>query len=219
MLTVEELQNSTPTDWSTYDQDLRNRSSGDSNRFKDDDKLHVRFYSAPVIDQTASEAANRAIYKQAEMIEIMMPGDKNNIIREQVWDQYRQRFAAKYALFKKGLSQDIGSPLNALPFLDESRIKELEFFNIKTVEQLAGMADAVKQRFMGADRLSQQAKEWLDHFNSGDSLRKALDEQAVAMDAKLDEAQAQNTALQERLMLLEARLNDRQVAQQHSKHK
>lgn len=195
-LTVEQLQNSTPTDWSTYDRDLGERSSGDANRFKDDHKLHVRFYTAAVIDTEASAEASRAIYKQAEMIEIMMPGEKNNIIRDLVWDQHRRRFAEKYAAFKAGLSQDIGSPLAVLPFLNEARAKELEFFNIKTVEQLAGMADTVKQRFMGADLLSQQAQAWLAQFNSGATVRKEMNEAIAERDAKIADLQARFAALE-----------------------
>lgn len=193
--TVEQLQNSTPTDWSRYDAELHQRSSGDANRFKDDHKLHVRFYMAPMLDREASAIADRAIFRQTEMVEIMMPGEKNNIIRDVVWDQHRQRFPEKYRAFKAGASQDSGSPLTVLPFLDDSRIKELEFFNIRTVEQLAGMADTVKQRFMGGDRLSQQAQEWLDKFNSGGELRKALD----AKETELEALRQRLSALEEKL--------------------
>lgn len=193
---VEALQNQTPTDWGRFDRELQDRSSGDANRFKDDDKLHVRFFMAPVIDVEASNKANRAVYRDAEMIEIMMPGEKNNIIRDEVWDQHRMRFPAKYAAFKAGKSQHIGSPLKVLPFLTEARIKELEYFEIHTVEQLAGMADTVKQKFMGGDLLSQKAREWLASFNSGETIRKE-------MDAKLTEAHAENQALLARIQALE----------------
>lgn len=194
---IEALQNSVPTDWSAHDNMLISRSSGDQNRFADDAKLHVRFYTMPMINIGSSEAANRAIFEEIEMCEIMIPGDKNNIVHERVWYQTIQRFPEKYRLFKEGKSQVTGTPVGMLPFVTPSMVMEFKYFNIETVEQLAGMSDAAKQRFMGASEFSRRAQEWLNNLNSGATLRAEMDKMRAAVEAATAERDAIMAMLEE----------------------
>jgi hypothetical protein len=167
---VEELQNSTPTNWNQFDQQLREQSSWDHNRFAKDGSLHIRFYMSPRLNPDKSAEANRAIYEDTEYVEIMIPGDKHNIVQRPVWSQDIVRFASQYEKFKKGLNQIVGTPLAAVPFLTQAQVEEFAFFNIRTVEQLANLNDAISGQFMGAHEFKAKAKAWLDASTSGETL-------------------------------------------------
>jgi hypothetical protein len=190
---VESLQNASPTDWNKLDQQLADRSNWDTNRFAMDKNLHVRFYMKPRLNPDKSAEANRAIYEDTEYVEIMIPGDKHNIIQRPVWSQDIVRFGELYNKFKAGVDQVIGTPLAVVPFLTPAQVEEFGFFNIKTVEQLANLNDGIMGRFMGAHDLKAKAKAWLDSSTSGETLLKRikeLEEQLQAVKAHQDEEDA-----------------------------
>jgi hypothetical protein len=99
-----------------------------------------------------------------------MPGDKNNIVVEPVWDQYKQRFPQQWEQFTRGEQQQIvGTRLAAAPFLPPARIAELNYLKIFTIEQLANLADS-SMHFMGAHELKDAAKRFLDKTGSNEAL-------------------------------------------------
>jgi hypothetical protein len=131
----------------------------------EDSKLHVRFYMETVEQTAMSILAGHRKVADTEFIEIMMPGDKHNIIRRQVFDMDRIRFAQHYAKFKQGLvDQTIGTPLSELIFLTAAKVKEYEFFNIRTVEQLAATPESsdAGQKMMGFSGDKQKAAAFLE---------------------------------------------------------
>ena len=187
-LTVEDLQNATPTDWSKVDERMTMRSDENQNRFALDHTLYVKFFMHPRKNDEKSEAAGRPIYEDTEYIEIMMPGEKNNIIQRPAWSQDYSRFRNQYALFKAGQTeQETGTPLNALPFMTDSLIEELKYFKIHTVEKLANLNDAAMQNFMGAREYQQKAQKFLAALSSGE----ALVQKNQDLEAKLAAQQAQ----------------------------
>jgi hypothetical protein len=167
---VDDLQNQQPaTDWSKFDQRLAPTDFG-RGMFQGDDKLHVRFFTMARIDVPASTEANRPIYKDVPYVEIMMPGDKNNIVVEPVWDQHKQRFPTQWDQFKRGEEQQaVGTPLKVAPFLTPAHIAELSLMRIVTIEQLANLADNALN-FMGAQEFKQAAKRYLDLTGSNAAL-------------------------------------------------
>ena len=194
---VEALQNSTPTDWSKFDQAI----GADAQRFGMngpgglppgmgpgwDDKLHVRFFMRPRIDPERSQQENRPIYKDVPHVEIMIPGDKNNIVTAEVWEQHKIRFPIHWEQFQAGIKdQVVGTPLKVAPFLTESHVEELAYFKIRTIEQLANLSDT-NMTFMGAREMSNAAKKYLLTISG-------------------------NEALLERIKMLEARLGEQSEA-------
>jgi hypothetical protein len=190
---VEALQNSTPTDWSKFDQAI----GADAARFGMnmpgglppgmgpgwDDKLHVRFFMRPRIDPERSQQENRPIYKDIAHIEIMIPGDKNNIVTAEVWEQHKRRFPIHWEQFQSGIKdQVVGTPLKIAPFLTEAHVEELAYFKIRTIEQLANLSDT-NMTFMGAREMSQQAQKYLLRVNGND----ALLERIKQLEARLGE--------------------------------
>ena len=95
-------------------------------------------------------------------IEMMMPGEKNVIIREPVWDQHLKRFPQQWQQFLAGEEEQVvGTPLKVAPFLTESQVEELGFFKIRTIEQLADLSDT-GMNFMGAQELKSAAKRFIE---------------------------------------------------------
>jgi hypothetical protein len=160
--TSEQLQRheQVPTDFLSLDQ--RTHLAGlDTNRFAGDDRLHVRFFTKPVQDSLRSELENRPIYRDAEIIEIWIPGDKSNINVREVQLDDKMRFRKRYEDWKANVVTQVGTPLKLMPFLTESEVEELAFFRITTVEQLAGVNDSSAQGFNGLQGYKEKAKAYL----------------------------------------------------------
>jgi hypothetical protein len=189
---VQELQNSTPTNWSVFDAGLQDKSNFNTNRYEGDEKLHVRFYMRPHLDILKSQEARRAIYADREYVQIMIPGDKLNIIDRPADLIDRNRFSAYYAKFKAGTEQIVGTPINALPFLSQSQVEEYKFINTKTVEQLSELADSWATQIMGGLEHKRLAKQWLEDSKGVDALR-------AEFTKKEQETAAQIKALQDQL--------------------
>ena len=168
---------SPPTDWSKFDQDVMVRTSGIPGQGAPyDDKLHVRFFMKARIDPAASALQNRPVYKDTPYVEIMMPGEKNNIVVEPVWERHVQRFPTHWAQFQAGVKdQMVGTPLKVAPFISEAVAEELAFFKIRTIEQLADLADSA-MTFMGARELKAAAQRYLQKVSSNEVLLKRIEE-------------------------------------------
>jgi len=172
---VEAAQNAEPTDWSKYDTQLSERDVDANNgRFAFDNRLHVKFFMRSTINVDKSTEANRPIYDDVEYVEIMMPGEKRNIIERPAASMRDDlRFPKQYAQFRAGVKDQIsGTPLKVLPFMTDARVEEMAFFKIFTVEQLAELSDSVQ--FMGSVDLKRKAKEFIDRANGADALRDEL---------------------------------------------
>jgi hypothetical protein len=183
---VEVMQNSTPTNWATFDQQLDERPDPNAGRFAADSKLHVRFYSKPKYNPDKSAEENRPIYEDTVYVEIMMPGEKNNIIQRPAMSMRDDlRFPKHYEQFMKGQQEQmVGTPLKVLPFLSEAQVEELAYFKIRTVEQLADLSDTVN--FMGAQEMKQRAQKFLKALNSNE----AVVEENRQLKARLDALEA-----------------------------
>lgn len=127
-----------------------------------DDRLNVKFSMMPVEDEVASANEGRPIYKEKLFVTIIVPGERDVVIR-QAWQKDFDRFPRQYAAFKNGQNQDAvsGTPLKIVPWLSQTQVKELEFFNCHTVEQLAGLADTHAHKFQQINKLRTLARDFL----------------------------------------------------------
>lgn len=175
----------------------------DDSRFAHDNKLHVRFYTTPTLRRAKSREAGRPIYEEAEMVEIMVPGDKHSIIRRPVRELDTRRFSRQYAAFRAGKTdQQSGTPLTMLPFISAAKAEEYKFFHIITAEQLAGTADgsSAANSVMGFQADKQKANAYIqmaagnapilqmqEAIQEKDNQISAMQEQMNQMNAKLEE--------------------------------
>jgi hypothetical protein len=138
--------------------------------------LHVEFYIDALQNGFKTEEAGRPIFEDREFVRILIPGDNKTIIERHASDEDKQRFALEYARFKNGmkeLDQMGGTPLSQWPAISRSMLKEFAYFNIHTVEQLAGLSDIGKQSFgMGASEWSAKAKAYLETAGNSAAVEK-----------------------------------------------
>lgn len=101
-------------------------------------------------------------YKDVEYIKILIPGDKTLNVHRPVMPSDKARFPAQYAAFKSARGMIVhGTSLAGWPLVTESQRKELEFFNIYTVEQLSEVNDGFASSMMGVQQLKQAAQRYL----------------------------------------------------------
>lgn len=145
------------------------------------------------------QPAGRPIFRDVEFVRIAKPGDKLAIVEVPVTEDVKKRFAARYKKWKEGMSEDgvVGTPLRELRFLTPARIEELRYYNIRTVEQLAGVSDDICASFMGLIDLRKKAQLWLE------ADKEKLVERVVQKDKERD---AELTALQNAVRDLQEQL-------------
>ena len=172
--------------------------SGANGRYQNDDRLLVRFYMHPAQDKVATKEEGRPIFKEVPYVHIMQPGNKESIIHRKATEMDKQRFVEHFRKFTARESQDAieGTPLIEWPGVTRSQAEELKFYNVLSVEQLAGMSDTNAQNFRGMNVLRQQAISYLEAA-AGNANAQALAEQ-----------KAINAALMKRLEALEGQQDD-----------
>lgn len=163
-----------------------------------DKKLFVVFNYHPHPNSQKSAEAGRPIFEDKVYVMIMVPGDKESIVHRPAWEKDFQRFPRQYAAFKNKESNAIvGTPLKMVPWLTSSQVKELEYFNIMTVEHLATVNENVSSKMHGLFGLKQKAQDFLRAAESAAPL--------TEMRAELEKRDSQISALQQQLTELAAR--------------
>jgi len=151
------------------------------NQYLGDEKLHVKFYIEAIENPTKSKKEGRPIFEDTEMVLIVPPGDKDNTVIAPARN-YADRFRSRYNAWKAGQDQDavIGTPLKEWPGgPSASQVKELAFFEVRTVEQLAGVSDGNLQSMgPGYLLLRQKAQKYLEASHGAASAEKVQAELA-----------------------------------------
>lgn len=128
-----------------------------------DASLGVRFFHLPVEDEVETRNTGIVKFKDIEMLEVLIPGDRNTIHRK-VKEEDKIRFRQQYERFKESNSQELqGTLLNQFPFISSARRKELEYLNIFTGEQLLNMPDGnIDKIGIGGRELIKKIKAFMD---------------------------------------------------------
>lgn len=162
-------------------------------------RLRVQFMNYPELDQAASSKEARPIYKEAVYIYIMVPGERD-VVHRRAWDKDYERFPRQHQAFLNKQNQDTasGTPLKHVAWLSLGQVKELEFFNCYTLEQLASMPDSQATKFLAIQKLKQLAKDHLQAAKEAAPL--------TAMRAEMDEKDSRIQALENQLQDIIKRL-------------
>lgn len=170
-----------------------------------DRTLAVRFYIQALRDDAASVDAGRPIYKDTEMVEIRVRGDRNNIVIRSARPDDLKRFKGAYGEFKneKAATAD-GTPLAEWPIMSSSMVEELKYLGFFTVEQLAEAGEAALSKVPGLLSMKTRATAFLQ-FSAGISPLEKMQSEMLEMksanevrDRQLAEAQAAHAALDEK---------------------
>lgn len=136
----------------------------------------VIFLYRPILNPERSKEDGRPRYDAKPFIRIAQPGDRDNVIVRQVWlDETESnimadnvRFRDKWEAFLKGQdAPEDGTPLEHWPAITSEQRAELAHFQIRTVEQLAGLTDINASKFLGIRALQKLAKDFLEAAKDG----------------------------------------------------
>jgi hypothetical protein len=126
------------------------------------------FFVESVIDPAASEKAGRAIYQDMERVRIHVAGDSLSVAVSPVDEAIKQRFEEAYTKWKsKGRALVNGTPLAKWPLATPSFIKEMEYLNILSVDDLASVADVHLDRIADGRQWRDRAAAWLKSAKDG----------------------------------------------------
>ena len=129
-----------------------------------DEKLLVKFFLKTRPDQAATMKEGRPMFKEVEYISIMVPGNNSGGACRPARQGDLDRFPRHYAAFKNRTEAPIeGTPLAEWPLMTRTLVEQLAFMNVKTVEQLANLADTHATQIMGGQNFKRKAQEYLEY--------------------------------------------------------
>jgi hypothetical protein len=162
----------------------------DGEQFKHDDKLRAIFFMRAIKHEFNSKIAGRNVYIDVPYVEILTPGSRDTLVTEAT-EQYRRRFPKQWAAFEARQEAPMeGTPLSEIPWLGRSQVAELNFMNVKTVEQLINMPDNLGQGIMGFQQLKDRAKRFMDAA-AGEAVTAKLDAKIEEQSMLIDKLQQQ----------------------------
>ena len=186
------MQPTTPTNF----EEPSDFAKPDETRFAADNKLYVEFFRKPIMQPGKSREAGRAVYEEVDYVRIHVPGDKSSVIERPLSEQDVFRFQDRYNKWKSGQAEAVtGTPLNALPGMNASKVEEYKYFKIITVEQLAEANDNLGGKFMSFQQDKQRAKAFMEVAANNAPIEK-MNAELAKRDAELEELRSMVTALQ-----------------------
>lgn len=169
---------------------------------EEDKKLLVKFFVKPMEDKTASLKEGRPVFKDVELIDIKIPGDRTGGVCRPASHQDKQRFPNHYNAFKQRTEVPLdGTPLIEWPLITRSMAEELSFHNVKTVEHLSTMSDNNIGKFMGLNVMKAKALKWLEQAGEEAKVHE-LQEQLLERDERIAHQGTQIEALQKQMTQL-----------------
>ena len=160
-----------------------------------EDGVFATFYDDAILNKFKSKKAGDAVWDDVVMLRIQVPNQVDSVPRPAT-DADKSRFPKSWQAYETGIEPtDDGHPVKDWPELAASERKVLEACNIKTVEQLAELADAGLHRLgTGGQGLKTRAQKFLKKQN------------------KIHDLEKQNKELQERLESVEGQLKEQEDA-------
>jgi hypothetical protein len=102
----------------------------------------AKFYTAELQDAAATAARGRYVGRKVDMVRIIIPGDKHNIVERRVKQIDKDRWPKQYDAFRK-MEEFVpdGTLIDTWPMLSRAQVEDLKYNNIFTVEQIAELPD------------------------------------------------------------------------------
>lgn len=127
------------------------------------------FFIEPVIDERASEQEGRQVYRDMERVRICIAGDSLSAATHPVDAGIIARFHDHYTAWKskRAGSHIVGTPLSKWPMGTPGLIKECEFLNIYSVEDLGAVSDGNVENLSNGRAIREKARAWLKSATDG----------------------------------------------------
>lgn len=172
------------------------------------DGAHPRFYMDVQPDKASSEREGRPCFRDVEMVEVLVPGDRLNTPHFQVTDVHRKRWPRHYAAFRENQEAPVqGTPIDQLPGITKSRVEELKYFHVRTIEQLAAMPDDLLKKAAPMDgfALREKAQRWVT-ATEGNAPAEKLAAENRALKDKMEAMEKNQASMQAAVDRLNAQL-------------
>lgn len=165
------------------------------NRFAGDGALMVRFFESVMPDLEKSKAG-KPVHRDVIMIQIMVPGDKTNIICREIEERDKERFAKQWAHWEKTRSEvPEGYRISEWAGVTRALAEDLRYQGFFTVEQLAAASDSVLSKMPGLRELSRRANIFVEQME-GMAPANKLQAELEARDNEIAAMKEQLAALQ-----------------------
>jgi hypothetical protein len=134
-----------------------------------DRRTFPTFFVEAVELPTESAAEGRPIFRDVEMVKILIAGDSKTEVVRKVTDHMRREYRAEYEYWKRTQQQAVtGTPLEQWPGASASFIATCKRLNVFSVEALAQLDDGALQRLgMDSRTMQARAKAWLTAAKDG----------------------------------------------------
>lgn len=153
-----------------------------------------------VLDDAASAASGKKIYKDIPYVEIIAPGNNLERVIRPVQDNDKARWPAQWAKFsnggKGGVSEIEGTPLEDWAQITLGQVKTLKSSDVYTVEQFADVPDIYLQGMgIGMTDLRNKARVYVQNQRGEISVQKVsaenrkLKKQVTDLENALDRMQ------------------------------
>lgn len=129
----------------------------------------AKFYSADVRDDAASAARGRYVGRKIDMVRVIIPGDKHNIVERRVREPDKARWPKAWEAYRK--MEDFvpdGTLIDTWPMLSRAQVEDMKYNNIYTVEQLAELPDSnLSALGLGARMMRKHAQAFIEASKNG----------------------------------------------------
>lgn len=164
---------------------------------------HAVFYLHAVENKPLSKKEGRTICEDVLYILILCPGQSKTEVRRKATENDKREYPEAWKAFQDGKPEAIvGTPIELMPGMTPSRIKELHSLHVRTIEQLAAVPDQ-NLSALGMDGHTLRAKA-LAFIEKNTAEVQALRQQAAQQARQITGLQRQLLALQEQFATLSA---------------
>lgn len=136
---------------------------GNKHQQQDNPAHVVEFHVKPKLMGFKSREAGREIKEDREYCKIMVKGQPQQVVDEEVTEKHKRDYPNAYAAFKAGRAPlVVGTPIEQLPGMGPSQALELKVLGIRVMEDMANLDDSGLQRVgHGGRELQKQCKAFL----------------------------------------------------------
>lgn len=163
-------------------------------RYKQDHRLMVRFFTDVLPDEKATKEAGHKKFRDAVFIQIVVPGDRRQVTIREARPDDIARFREKYDRFMANHEVEVdGYPISQWPVISRSQAEELRYLGFHTVENLAHASEQALTKYPGLRALQQRAAAFIEAQTRTAPIEK--------MQTQIDDLAQQNAALMAQLQM------------------
>lgn len=152
----------------------------------------IIFHTRRIKNNFLSQQQDELVYDQIPFMKIISPGQQHSTVDRKVKEKDMLEHKEQWEAFKKKQDlRDNGTPLRDWHGVEHGMVKELEYMNVFTVEDMASVNDANLANIgPGARKLQEAAKLYIEGLNEKDNIIKEKDGIIEVLKKKINQMNA-----------------------------